>query len=392
MSILNFLSPGLGENPGDYNRRDFKGNPITAEEIYEAFTEWISTRGMTLYPAQDEAVLSIAAGHNVVLATPTGSGKSTVAVAAHFTGLATGQRSYYTAPIKALVSEKFFDLINIFGAENVGMITGDSAINTEAPIICCTAEILANIALREGKDADLCQVIMDEFHFYSDPQRGWAWQLPLLELPQAQFLLMSATLGDTTRFQEEMTALTGRASDLVAHSERPIPLHFYYSATPVQETVQELVQTKQTPVYIVHFSQKAALEQANALLSVAIASKEDKERISELIAKFRFGPGFGKALNKLVRAGIGIHHAGMLPKYRRLVEQLAQEGLLKVICGTDTLGVGINVPIRTVLITALSKFDGARSRRLRAREFHQIAGRAGRAGFDTAGTVVVQAP
>ena len=392
MSILEYLSPKLAENPEDYNRRDYTGNPLTSDEIYEAFTEWISSRGMTLYPAQDEAVLEIAAGHNVVLATPTGSGKSTVAVAAHFTGLATGQRSYYTAPIKALVSEKFFDLIEIFGAENVGMITGDSAINADAPIICCTAEILANITLREGKTADVCQVIMDEFHFYSDPQRGWAWQLPLLELPQAQFLLMSATLGDTTRFQEEMTALTGRESVLVASSERPIPLHFYYSTDPIQEAVQELVQTKQTPVYIVHFSQKAALEQANALLPVAIASKEEKERIAQLIAKFRFGPGFGKVLNKLVRAGIGIHHAGMLPKYRRLVEQLAQAGLLKVICGTDTLGVGINVPIRTVLITALSKFDGSKNRRLRAREFHQIAGRAGRAGFDTAGTVVVQAP
>ena len=392
MSILEYLSPKLAENPGGYNRRDYTGNPLTPDEIYEAFTGWISSRGMTLYPAQDEAVLEIAAGHNVVLATPTGSGKSTVAVAAHFTGLATGQRSYYTAPIKALVSEKFFDLIEIFGAENVGMITGDSAINADAPIICCTAEILANITLREGKSADVCQVIMDEFHFYSDPQRGWAWQLPLLELPQAQFLLMSATLGDTTRFQEEMTTLTGRESVLVASSERPIPLHFYYSTDPIQETVQELVQTKQAPVYIVHFSQKAALEQANALLPVAIASKEEKERIAQLIAKFRFGPGFGKALNKLVRAGIGIHHAGMLPKYRRLVERLAQAGLLKVICGTDTLGVGINVPIRTVLITALSKFDGSKNRRLRAREFHQIAGRAGRAGFDTAGTVVVQAP
>lgn len=392
MSILEYLSPKLAENPSGYNRRDYTGNPLTPDEIYEAFTGWISSRGMTLYPAQDEAVLEIAAGHNVVLATPTGSGKSTVAVAAHFTGLATGQRSYYTAPIKALVSEKFFDLIEIFGAENVGMITGDSAINADAPIICCTAEILANITLREGKTADVCQVIMDEFHFYSDPQRGWAWQLPLLELPQAQFLLMSATLGDTTRFQEEMTTLTGRESVLVASSERPIPLHFYYSTDPIQETVQELVQTKQTPVYIVHFSQKAALEQANALLPVAIASKEEKERIAQLIAKFRFGPGFGKALNKLVRAGIGIHHAGMLPKYRRLVERLAQAGLLKVICGTDTLGVGINVPIRTVLITALSKFDGSKNRRLRAREFHQIAGRAGRAGFDTAGTVVVQAP
>lgn len=392
MSILEYLSPKLAENPGGYNRRDYTGNPLTPDEIYEAFTGWISSRGMTLYPAQDEAVLEITAGHNVVLATPTGSGKSTVAVAAHFTGLATGQRSYYTAPIKALVSEKFFDLIEIFGAENVGMITGDSAINADAPIICCTAEILANITLREGKSADVCQVIMDEFHFYSDPQRGWAWQLPLLELPQAQFLLMSATLGDTTRFQEEMTTLTGRESVLVASSERPIPLHFYYSTDPIQEAVQELVQTKQAPVYIVHFSQKAALEQANALLSVAIASKEEKERIAQLIARFRFGPGFGKALNKLVRAGIGIHHAGMLPKYRRLVERLAQAGLLKVICGTDTLGVGINVPIRTVLITALSKFDGSKNRRLRAREFHQIAGRAGRAGFDTAGTVVVQAP
>ena len=392
MSILEYLSPKLAENPGGYKRCDYTGNPLTPDEIYETFTGWISSRGMTLYPAQDEAVLEIAAGHNVVLATPTGSGKSTVAVAAHFTGLATGQRSYYTAPIKALVSEKFFDLIEIFGAENVGMITGDSAINADAPIICCTAEILANITLREGKSADVCQVIMDEFHFYSDPQRGWAWQLPLLELPQAQFLLMSATLGDTTRFQEEMTTLTGRESVLVASSERPIPLHFYYSTDPIQETVQELVQTKQAPVYIVHFSQKAALEQANALLPVAIASKEEKERIAQLIAKFRFGPGFGKALNKLVRAGIGIHHAGMLPKYRRLVERLAQAGLLKVICGTDTLGVGINVPIRTVLITALSKFDGSKNRRLRAREFHQIAGRAGRAGFDTAGTVVVQAP
>lgn len=392
LNILKHLDPSLAKDGAHYSRRDFSSNPLTADEVYESFLAWIAERSMTLYPAQDEAVLAISSGANVILATPTGSGKSTVAVAAHFTALAQGQRSYYTAPIKALVSEKFFDLVEIFGAENVGMITGDSAINSHAPIICCTAEILANIALREGKNADLCQVIMDEFHFYSDPQRGWAWQVPLLELPQAQFLLMSATLGDTSRFEKEMTELTGRASMLVTSSERPIPLHYYYSMTPVQETVQELVETKQTPVYIVHFSQKAALEQANALLSVAIATKSDKEKISELIAKFRFGPGFGKQLNKLLRAGIGIHHAGMLPKYRRLVEQLAQAGLLKVICGTDTLGVGINVPIRTVLITALSKFDGNRSRRLRAREFHQIAGRAGRAGFDTAGTVVVQAP
>lgn len=392
MNILEHLSPKLAQPENHYFRGDFASNPLSPDEMYEGFLAWISSRGMELYPAQDEAVLELAQGNNVILATPTGSGKSTVAVAAHYVGLATGQRSYYTAPIKALVSEKFFDLVAIFGAENVGMITGDSSINADAPIICCTAEILANVVLREGENADLCQVIMDEFHFYSDPQRGWAWQAPLLDLPQAQFLLMSATLGDTTRFEREMTELTGRTSTLVTNAERPIPLHFYYSNNTVQETVEELVSTRQTPVYIVHFSQLQAIDAAQALMSVNIASKEDKERINELLADFRFMPGFGKTLQRLVKNGIGVHHAGMLPKYRRLVEQLAQAGLLKVICGTDTLGVGINVPIRTVLITALSKFDGERTRRLKAREFHQIAGRAGRAGFDTAGTVVVQAP
>lgn len=362
------------------------------DAVYQAFVGWAAGRGLTLYPAQDEAVLEIVTGSNVILATPTGSGKSLVAIAAHFHGLATGQRSYYTAPIKALVSEKFFALCEVFGAENVGMVTGDSSVNPDAPIICCTAEILANHALREGAAAELGPVVMDEFHFYSDPQRGWAWQVPLLELPQAQFLLMSATLGDVSRFERELTERTGRTTATVAHAERPIPLHYYYEERAVHETLEELLATKQVPVYVVHFSQLEAIERAQQLMSVNMCTREEKERIAELIGGFRFAAGFGKTLNRLVRHGIGVHHAGMLPKYRRLVEQLAQAGLLKVICGTDTLGVGINVPIRTVLITALSKFDGTRTRHLNAREFHQIAGRAGRAGFDTAGTVVVLAP
>ncbi|WP_136610238.1 DEAD/DEAH box helicase [Sinomonas albida] len=362
------------------------------DAVYEAFVGWAEGRGLSLYPAQDEAVMELVQGNNVILATPTGSGKSLVAVAAHFHGLAAGQRSYYTAPIKALVSEKFFALCEIFGAENVGMVTGDSSVNGQAPIICCTAEILANHALREGAEADLGPVVMDEFHFYSDPQRGWAWQVPLLELPQAQFLLMSATLGDVSRFEKELTERTGRTTTTVAGAERPIPLHYYYEEKPVHETLEELLATKQAPVYVVHFSQVEAIERAHQLMSVNMCTREEKDRIAELIGGFRFAAGFGKTLNRLVRHGIGVHHAGMLPKYRRLVEQLAQAGLLKVICGTDTLGVGINVPIRTVLLTALTKFDGQRTRHLNAREFHQIAGRAGRAGFDTAGTVVVQAP
>ncbi|KSU68156.1 DEAD/DEAH box helicase [Arthrobacter sp. NIO-1057] len=365
---------------------------VSDDEIYEAFGQWVTSRGITLYPAQDEASMALAGGNNVILATPTGSGKSMVAIAAHFYAMARDQISFYTAPIKALVSEKFFDLCKIFGAENVGMVTGDSSVNADAPIICCTAEILANIALREGSKADVGCVIMDEFHFYADPQRGWAWQVPLIELPQAQFLLMSATLGDVTRFEKELEERTGTPTVTVAHTERPIPLHFYYSMEPVQEAVEELIKTKQVPIYIVHFSQLDAIDRATGLMSINVATREEKEKISEMIGGFRFAAGFGKTLNRLVRHGIGIHHAGMLPKYRRLVEQLAQAGLLKVICGTDTLGVGINVPIRTVVITALSKFDGTRTRIVNAREFHQIAGRAGRAGFDTAGTVLVQAP
>ncbi|WP_349863154.1 DUF3516 domain-containing protein [Leifsonia sp. WHRI 6310E] len=368
--------------------------PGTASEdaVYETFVAWAEAGGISLYPAQDESVIEIVAGANLILSTPTGTGKSLVAVAAHFAALSRGERSYYTAPIKALVSEKFFALVDTFGAENVGMMTGDSAVNPDAPIICCTAEILANLALRHGEDTPVGQVVMDEFHFYADPDRGWAWQVPLLTLPHAQFVLMSATLGDVTALAEDLTRRTGRETATVTGVERPVPLHYFYELSPIHETIDDLLHTGQAPIYVVHFSQLAALERAQSLSSAKIADREQRDRIAELIGDFRFTTAFGKTLSRLLRQGIGVHHAGMLPKYRRLVEQLAQRGLLRVICGTDTLGVGINVPIRTVLLTALTKFDGTRMRQLNAREFHQIAGRAGRAGYDTAGTVVAQAP
>jgi superfamily II RNA helicase len=380
----------LLDDPSDLSSLHSIGSD--ADELFASFGAWAEANGTVLYPAQEEALIELVSGANVVLATPTGSGKSLVATGALYAALAAQRRSYYTAPIKALVSEKFFALCDVFGAANVGMLTGDASVNAGAPIIACTAEVLANIALREGAATDIGLVVMDEFHFYGDPDRGWAWQVPLLELPRAQFLLMSATLGDVTFLREDLTRRTGRPTALVANAERPVPLFHSYATTPMHETIQDLLDTKQAPIYVVHFTQASALERAQALMSINVSTKEEKAAIADHIGAFRFSTAFGSILSRLVRHGIGVHHAGMLPKYRRLVEQLAQAGLLKVICGTDTLGVGINVPIRTVVFSALSKYDGTRTRLLNAREFHQIAGRAGRAGYDTAGTVVVQAP
>ncbi|WP_019972391.1 RNA helicase [Mycobacterium sp. 141] len=384
------MTAALLDDPGDLSA--LRARSSSPDALFTDFAAWAEANGTVLYPAQEEALIELVSGANVVLATPTGSGKSLVATGALYATLALGGRSYYTAPIKALVSEKFFALCDVFGAVNVGMLTGDAAVNSDAPIIACTAEVLANIALREGAQADIGLVVMDEFHFYGDPDRGWAWQVPLLELPRAQFLLMSATLGDVTFLREDLTRRTGRPTALVAGAERPVPLFYSYATTPMHETIQDLLDTKQAPIYVVHFTQASALERAQALMSVNVSTKEEKAAIASAIGGFRFTSAFGSTLSRLVRHGIGVHHAGMLPKYRRLVEQLAQAGLLKVICGTDTLGVGINVPIRTVVFSALSKYDGTRTRLLSAREFHQIAGRAGRAGYDTVGTVVVQAP
>lgn len=367
-------------------------DPLPADEAFERFTAWAQARGVELWPHQEEALMALMMGDHVILGTPTGSGKSLVALGMHFMGMCEGKRVFYTAPIKALVSEKFFSLVDVFGRENVGMITGDTHINTEAPLICCTAEILANEALREGEEADIGCVAMDEFHYYSDSDRGWAWQVPLLTLPNTQFLLMSATLGDTADIASKLRERTGIDVDVIANAPRPVPLSYEYVKNPLEGTVELALRNGEGPLYIVHFSQDAALASAQALSSQSISSKEQREAIKAAMKGTAFTTAFGKTLKRLLGCGVGVHHAGMLPRYRLLVEKLAQQGLLPVICGTDTLGVGINVPIHTVLLTQLTKFDGNRMRRLRSREFHQIAGRAGRSGFDTEGMVLALAP
>ena len=368
------------------------GGVDDADRILDLFLEWAADAGFELYPAQEEALLELMADRHVILDTPTGSGKSLVALGLHFRGLCEGRRSFYTSPIKALASEKFFALCSELGADNVGMLTGDASINPDASVICCTAEVLANLALRKGEDLDAPYVVMDEFHYYADRDRGWAWQVPLITLPHTRFLLMSATLGDMSAIIEHMEDQSGCAAALVHSDERPVPLHFTYRETPLHETVEELMEAGKAPIYLVNFTQRDCAEMAQKLTSMRLTTKDEKAAIRAAVGDTRFDTPYGKEFKRFLGFGIGVHHAGLLPKYRLQVEQLAQQGLLKVISGTDTLGVGINIPLRTVLFTKLAKFDGRKVTRLRVRDFKQIAGRAGRKGFDDEGFVISQAP
>ena len=383
--ILLDLAPLLKRLPAS-------GTQVDSGELLDRFLDFIKERGVELYPAQEEAMLALFDGGNVILNTPTGSGKSLVATALHFLSLAQGRRSIYTCPIKALVNEKFLALCHDFGADQVGMITGDASVNRTAPILCCTAEILSNMALSEGNDARVDDIVMDEFHYYSDRDRGVAWQIPLLTLSRSRFLLMSATFGDTDFFETALKQLTQLPTVVVKNADRPVPLDFVYQETPLHETIRSLVGGGKAPIYLVNFTQRDCAEEAQNLLSMDFSSKEEKQAIAQALVGVKFSSPYGKEVQKLLRHGIGLHHAGLLPKYRLLVEQLAQKGLLKIISGTDTLGVGVNVPIRTVLFTKLCKFDGSKATILSVRDFQQISGRAGRKGFDNRGTVVIQAP
>ncbi len=369
-----------------------RGEDVSNDVLLGRFLEYAESKRLQLYPAQENAILELFEEKNVILNTPTGSGKSLVAAAVQFKALVQGRRSVYTCPIKALVNEKWMSLCREFGPDNVGLSTGDATVNRDAPILCCTAEILANIALREGPDADFQEVIMDEFHYYADRERGVAWQVPILTLPQVRFLLMSATLGDTTFFEEELTRRNGRPTVTIQSNDRPVPLEYAYSEISLAQTLERLASERKTPVYVVHFTQLEAAQSAQDFTSINVCTREEKNAIADAISGYKFTSPYGPDIRRWLKHGIGLHHAGLLPKYRVLVEQLTQKGLLKVVCGTDTLGAGINMPIRTVLFTRLCKFDGQKTGILSARDFHQISGRAGRKGFDDRGWVVVQAP
>jgi len=368
-----------------------KGDKLDSDAVLMMFMEYVELLGIELYPAQEEAILELLQWKHVILNTPTGSGKSLVALALHFQAMAEGRVSFYTAPTKALVNEKFFALCDALGPQNVGLLTGDAAVNRDAPVICCTAEILSNMALRDD-DVDVDYVVMDEFHYYGDRDRGVAWQIPLITMRDSVFLLMSATLGDTSAVERQLGDYSDREIAVVLGTKRPVPLEFDYRETHIHETIDKLLYHDDAPIYLVNFTQRDCAEQAQNLMSINVCSKEEKKKIGKELEDVKFDTPYGREFQRFVRSGLGVHHAGLLPRYRRVVERLAQMGLIKVISGTDTLGVGVNIPIRTVVLSRLYKFNGEKTAIITAREFHQISGRAGRKGFDDLGRVVVQAP
>jgi superfamily II RNA helicase len=248
------------------------------------------------------------------------------------------------------------------------------------------------MALREGKRAEVDCAILDEFHYYADRERGVAWQIPLLVLERTQFLLMSATIGPTEPFEKALAKLTKRPTVDGALVGPPVPLD---ARVPRDAAARDDRRSRREGALAglrrqLHAARRA--ETAQNFMSLDFCRRTGRREIAEELGRVRFDTPYGKEVKRFLAHGIGVHHAGLLPKYRLLVEKLAQKGLLAIVSGTDTLGVGVNIPIRTVLFTRLCKFDGEKTAILSVRDFQQIAGRAGRKGFDDQGFVVGQAP
>ena len=371
--------------------------PATPEPdaLFDAFAGWAKQRGLALYPHQEEALIEIVSGANVILSTPTGSGKSLVATGAHFAALADGQRGRSTPPrSRRWCRRSSSTLCAAFGPAEVGMMTGDASVNAEAPIICCTAEVLASIALRDGAEADVGP--------------GGDGRVPLLRRSRAaagpgrsrssscrtaQFLLMSATLGDVTRFEEDLTRRTGRPTAVIKTAERPVPLVFSYSSSRCTRPWSELLTTNQAPIYVVHFTQAAAIEQAQALMSVNVCTRAEKDEIADADRRLpvhrrgsaRPCPGWSGTASACTTPACCPGTGGWWRPSPRPACSRSSAAPTRWAWGSTCRSAPWCSP-------RCPSTTGAKTRLLQAREFHQIAGRAGRAGFDTAGRVVVQAP
>ncbi|HEY0191295.1 MAG TPA: DEAD/DEAH box helicase, partial [Kofleriaceae bacterium] len=367
----------------------------TDGELELAFYEkFLWGRGLEPYPVQEQAISHIFAGRSVLVTVPTGTGKTLMAKAALFAALGRGQRAIYTTPLRALTEEKYRELCADFGDENVGFATGDYKVNREAPIQVEVAEILWNRIVAEKHVSPAETVVMDEGHYFNDPERGYVWEQSIIGLdPRTQLVILSATVGHPEKFCHWVELTRRMPMALVDSRDRKVPLVHEFREEMLIDTVRQLAFSGDVPAIVFVFGREQCFEVARLLKSCRrFTTDEEKARVEKLCDEALLASGVARELRPLLTHGIGIHHAGILPRYKQLVEQLALERLIKFVVSTETIAAGINLPARTVVFPSLRKFIKQQARVITAAEYHQMAGRAGRPQFDDRGLAITLAP
>lgn len=368
--------------------------PTDGELELAFYDKFLWSRGLEPYPVQEQAISAIFAGKSLLVTVPTGTGKTLMAKAALFAAIGRGHRAIYTTPLRALTEEKYRELCEDFGDGNVGFATGDYKVNREAPIQVEVAEILWNRIVAEKHVSPAEVVIMDEGHYFNDPERGYVWEQSIIGLdPRTQLVILSATVGHPEKFCQWVEVTRRMPMALVDSRERKIPLVHEYREDMLIETVRGLAHSGDVPAIIFVFGREQCFEIARLIKSCRrFTTDEEKAKIEMMCDEALLPSGAAKELRPLLAHGIGIHHAGILPRYKQLVEQLALERLIRFVVSTETIAAGINLPARTVVFPALRKFIKKEARLVTAAEYHQMAGRAGRPQFDDKGLAITLAP
>jgi superfamily II DNA/RNA helicase len=351
------------------------------------------------YPVQEEALLAwFTAEQGVLVCAPTGTGKTLIAEAAMFEALHTGKTAYYTTPLIALTEQKFREMQTKaadwgFHPDDVGLVTGNRHENPDARILVVVAEILFNRLLhREAFDfSETCAVVMDEFHSFADPERGVVWELSLGLLPEhVRTLLLSATVGNSVEFVNWLRVNHRRRLELVQSTDRKVPLTYSWVGEQLlNEQIQQMAEGEDrlTPALIFCFNREECWTVAEQLKGKGLLASGQQAKLTEELAGYDWSQGAGPKLKQILQRGVGVHHAGVLPKYRRIVEDLFQKKLLSVATCTETLSAGINLPARSVVLPSLIKGPPQKKKLIEPSTAHQIFGRAGRPQFDTQGFV-----
>ncbi|HLU67207.1 MAG TPA: DEAD/DEAH box helicase [Kofleriaceae bacterium] len=368
--------------------------PSPADIELSFYERFFFERGLEPYPVQEQAFSRIFAGDSVLVTVPTGTGKTLMAKAAIHRALELGQRAIYTTPLRALTEEKHRELAADFGEERVGFQTGDYKVNTDAPVQVVVAEILWNRIFGDRTSAPAEVVVMDEGHYFNDPERGYVWEQSIIGLdPRTQLVILSATVGHPDRFCHWVELTRQVPMHLVESRERRVPLYHEYREAYLVEVVRELAAAGDVPAILFVFGREQCFETARLLKSCRrFTSDEEKAIIEKRCGEVLLDGGAADELRALFTHGIGVHHAGVLPRYKALVEELALERLIKFVVSTETISAGINLPAKRVVFPSLRKYVKKKGRLVTPAEYHQMAGRAGRPQFDTEGIAITLAP